>query len=168
MFKRKIYDKMLEWKKESDGRTALLIEGARRIGKSTVAEEFARNEYESYILIDFSIAPKATSELFEDISDLDYLFLQLQLQFKVDLIERKSVIIFDEVQKCPLARQAIKHLVKDHRYDSIPYTGIMLRSAAVKHPACHAVSRMRFNRMQFQKLSCFCITAQLYQLLALR
>ena len=119
MFKRKIYDKMLEWKKESDGRTALLIEGARRIGKSTVAEEFARNEYESYILIDFSIAPKATSELFEDISDLDYLFLQLQLQFKVDLIERKSVIIFDEVQKCPLARQAIKHLVKDHRYDYI-------------------------------------------------
>ena len=119
MFKRKIYDRMLEWKKESDGRTALLIEGARRIGKSTVAEEFARNEYESYILIDFSIAPKATSELFEDISDLDYLFLQLQLQFKVDLIERKSVIIFDEVQKCPLARQAIKHLVKDHRYDYI-------------------------------------------------
>ncbi len=119
MFKRKIYDRMLEWKKESDGRTALLIEGARRIGKSTVAEEFARNEYESYILIDFSIAPKATSELFEDISDLDYLFLQLQLQFKVDLIERKSVIIFDEVQKCPLARQAVKHLVKDHRYDYI-------------------------------------------------
>ena len=70
MFKRKIYDRMLEWKKESDGRTALLIEGARRIGKSTVAEEFARNEYESYILIDFSIAPKATSELFEDISDI--------------------------------------------------------------------------------------------------
>lgn len=119
MFQRKIYDRMLEWKKESDGRTALLIEGARRIGKSTVAEEFARNEYESYILIDFSIAPKATVELFEDISDLDFLFLQLQLQFKVDLIERKSVIIFDEVQKCPLARQAIKHLVKDHRYDYI-------------------------------------------------
>ena len=119
MFKRKIYDKLLEWKKESDGHTAVLIEGARRIGKSTVAEEFGKNEYESYILIDFSIASKATIELFEDISDLDYLFLQLQLQFRVDLVERRSLIIFDEVQRCPLARQAIKHLVKDHRYDYI-------------------------------------------------
>lgn len=119
MFKRKIYDKLLEWKKESDGHTAVLIEGARRIGKSTVAEEFGKNEYESYILIDFSIASKETIELFEDISDLDYLFLQLQLQFRVDLVERRSLIIFDEVQRCPLARQAIKHLVKDHRYDYI-------------------------------------------------
>ncbi len=117
MFKRKIYDKLLEWKKESDGRTALLIEGARRVGKSTTAEEFAKNEYESYILIDFSIASKAIKDLFEDISNLDYIFLQLQLQYKVDLFERKSLIIFDEVQRCPLARQAIKHLVKDHRYD---------------------------------------------------
>lgn len=119
MFKRKIYDTLLKWKKESDGQTAAMIEGARRIGKSTIAEEFAKNEYESYILIDFSIASKATRDLFEDISDLNYLFLQLQLQYKVDLKERKSVIIFDEVQKCPLARQAIKHLVKDHRYDYI-------------------------------------------------
>lgn len=119
MFKRKIYDTLLKWKKDSDGQTAAMIEGARRIGKSTVAEEFAKNEYESYILIDFSIASKATRDLFEDISDLNYLFLQLQLQYKVDLKERKSVIIFDEVQKCPLARQAIKHLVKDHRYDYI-------------------------------------------------
>lgn len=119
MFKRKIYDTLLKWKKESDGQTAAMIEGARRIGKSTVAEEFAKKEYESYILIDFSIASKATKDLFEDISDLNYLFLQLQLQYKVDLKERKSVIIFDEVQKCPLARQAIKHLVKDHRYDYI-------------------------------------------------
>ena len=117
MFKRKIYDKLLEWKRESDGRSALLIEGARRIGKSTVVEEFARNEYESYILIDFSIVSKATRDLFEDLSDLDYLFLQLQLQYRVDLVERNSLIIFDEVQKCPLARQAVKHLVKDHRYD---------------------------------------------------
>ena len=119
MFKRKIYDTLLKWKKESDGQTAAMIEGARRIGKSTVAEEFAKKEDESYILIDFSIASKATKDLFEDISDLNYLFLQLQLQYKVDLKERKSVIIFDEVQKCPLARQAIKHLVKDHRYDYI-------------------------------------------------
>lgn len=119
MFKRKIYSKMLEWKQESDGRTALLIEGARRIGKSTVVEEFAKNEYESYILIDFAKASKSIKTLFEDVSDLNYLFLQLQLQYKVDLHERKSVIIFDEVQLCPMARQAIKALVEDHRYDYI-------------------------------------------------
>lgn len=119
MFRRKIYDKLLEWKTESDGRTALLIEGARRVGKSTVVEEFAKNEYESYILIDFSRASKAVKELFEYISDLDYLFLQLQLQYKVDLHERRSLIIFDEVQQCPLARQAIKALVADHRYDYV-------------------------------------------------
>ena len=119
MFQRKIYDKLLNWKTEADGHTALLIEGARRIGKSTIVEEFAKNEYESYILIDFAVAPKSVKELFEDISDLNYLFLQLQLQFRVDLIERKSLIIFDEVQFCPLARQAIKYLVKDHRYDYI-------------------------------------------------
>lgn len=117
MFKRKIYHKFLEWKENSDGKTALLVEGARRIGKSTVVEEFARNEYESYILIDFSTASKTVRDLFEDISDLDYLFLQLQLQYKADLHERRSLIIFDEVQLCPLARQAIKSLVKDHRYD---------------------------------------------------
>ena len=119
MFKRKIYSKMLEWKQQSDGRTALLIEGARRIGKSTVVEEFARNEYESYIMIDFAKASKGIRTLFEDVSDLNYLFLQLQLQYKVDLHERKSVIIFDEVQLCPMARQAIKALVEDHRYDYI-------------------------------------------------
>ena len=119
MFKRKIYNKMLEWKGESDGKTALLIEGARRIGKSTVAEEFAKREYESYILIDFAKASKEIRSLFDDVSDLNYLFLQLQLQYKTDLHERKSVIIFDEVQLCPMARQAIKSLVQDHRYDYI-------------------------------------------------
>lgn len=119
MFYRKIYDRLLEWKRDSDGHTALLIEGARRVGKSTIVEEFAKNEYESYILIDFSIAQISVRELFDDISDLNYLFLQLQLQFRVDLAERKSLIIFDEIQLCPPARQAIKHLVKDHRYDYI-------------------------------------------------
>ena len=119
MFKRKIYNKMQEWKKDSNGKTALLIEGARRIGKSTVVEEFAKNEYESYILIDFSRASKETKELFEDVSDLNFLFLQLQLQFKVDLQERESVIIFDEVKLCPAARHAIKALVEDRRYDYI-------------------------------------------------
>lgn len=119
MFERKIYSRLLEWKKESAGKTALLIEGARRVGKSTVAEEFAKKEYKSYILIDFSKASKEVRELFDDVSDLDYVFLRLQLIYGVDLQKRESVIIFDEVQLCPMARQAIKHLVKDHRYDYI-------------------------------------------------
>ncbi|MBQ4527685.1 MAG: ATP-binding protein [Clostridia bacterium] len=119
MFKRKIYDKLIEWKKESNGYTALLVEGARRVGKSTVVEEFGKKEYESYILIDFAFAPQSIKDLFLDMSDLNYFFLQLQLQYHVDLIERKSLIIFDEVQFCPHARQAIKVLVKDHRYDYI-------------------------------------------------
>ena len=116
-FKRKIYDKFLEWKKNSDGKTALLVEGARRIGKSTIIEEFAKNEYESYILIDFTKASKEVLNLFDDISDLNYIFLRLQLIYHKELHERKSLIIFDEVQFCPKARQAIKHLVADHRYD---------------------------------------------------
>lgn len=118
-FKRKIYDTMLKWKIERNGDTALLIQGARRIGKSTIAEEFARREYKSYILIDFSKVSKEVSNLFNDISDLDYLFVRLQFIYQVQLYERESVIIFDEVQLQPLARQAIKHLVKDHRYDYI-------------------------------------------------
>lgn len=119
MFKRKIYAKMLEWKRRSKGSTALLIEGARRIGKSTIVEEFAKNEYDSYILIDFSRAGKDLKDLFEDLSSTDYLFMQLQLLFNTKLVERKSLIIFDEVQFCPKARQAIKLLVEDGKYDYI-------------------------------------------------
>ena len=118
-FKRKMYDTMLKWKSERNGDTALLIQGARRIGKSTIAEEFARHEYKSYLLIDFSRISKEVTDLFNDISDLNYLFLRLQFIYQVQLYERESVIIFDEVQLQPLARQAIKHLVKDHRYDYI-------------------------------------------------
>lgn len=118
-FKRKVYDTMLKWKTERNGDTALLIQGARRIGKSTIAEEFARKEYKSYILVDFSKVSKEVFDLFNDISDLNYLFLRLQFIYQVQLYERESVIIFDEVQLQPLARQAIKHLVKDHRYDYI-------------------------------------------------
>lgn len=119
MFKRKIYDRILEWKKSSNGKTALLVEGPRRVGKSTVVEEFAKNEYESYIFVDFFKASKETKKLFDDLSDLNYIFLQLQLTYQVSLKERKSVIVFDEVQLCPKARQAIKALVKDGRYDYI-------------------------------------------------
>ena len=117
MFKRKIYQQLLDWKKESDGHTALLVQGARRIGKSTVVEEFAKREYISHIMIDFSKVKPEVLALFQDMSDLNYFFLQLQLLYKVNLKERQSVIIFDEVQLCPQARQAIKHLVADHRYD---------------------------------------------------
>ena len=119
MFKRKIYNDLLEWKNTSSGKTALLIEGARRVGKSTLVENFAKNEYKSYILIDFAFAPKRVQELFYDMSNLDYFFLQLQLQYGVDLYKRNSLIIFDEVQFNPLARQAIKKLVADGRYDYI-------------------------------------------------
>ena len=110
---------MLKWKQERNGATALLIQGARRVGKSTIAEEFARNEYTSYILIDFSKVSKAVADLFDDVSDLNYLFLRLQFIYNVQLHERSSVIVFDEVQLQPKARQAIKHLVKDRRYDYI-------------------------------------------------
>ena len=110
---------MLEWKNNRHGKTAVLIEGARRVGKSTLTKQFAENEYESYVMIDFSIVRDDVLELFNHIDDLDYFFLQLQFRLGVSLKERKSLIIFDEVQKCPKARQAIKHLVADGRYDYI-------------------------------------------------
>ncbi len=119
IFKRKLYDKLLDWKTNRKGQTAVMIEGARRVGKSTLAKQFAENEYDSYVLIDFSIAPKEITELFDYISDLEYFFMQLQFRLGVSLMEHKSLIIFDEVQKCPKARQAIKHLVADGRYDYI-------------------------------------------------
>lgn len=119
IFKRKLYEKLLDWKSNRSGRTAVLIEGARRVGKSTLARQFAQNEYESYVMIDFSIVKKDILELFDSIADLDYFFLQLQFRLGVSLKERKSLIIFDEVQMCPKARQAIKHLVADGRYDYI-------------------------------------------------
>ena len=115
IFRRKIYEQMLNWKQNQHGTTALLIRGARRVGKSTVAEEFARREYESYMLVDFSKATPAIHRLFEDVSNLDYIFTQLQLNYRKSLKPRKSVIIFDEIQKQPLARQAIKTLVADGR-----------------------------------------------------
>lgn len=117
MFKRKAYQRMLDWKARSGGRSALLVEGARRVGKTTIAKYFAENEYASHIIVDFSAAPRAVFELFDDVSDLNYLFLRLQLHYGVSLQERNSLIVFDEVQLCPKARQAVKHLVADGRYD---------------------------------------------------
>lgn len=110
---------MLEWKQQSNGKTALLIKGARRVGKSTIVKEFAQKEYKTCILIDFSNVSKQVNALFEDMMNLDYFFIRLQTFFNVTLYNRNSVIIFDEVQFQPLARQAIKHLVADGRYDYI-------------------------------------------------
>ena len=119
IFKRKIYDEMLVWKSESAGESALLIEGPRRVGKSTIVRSFAQKEYRSHIIIDFAKASREEKRLFNDISDLDYFFTRLKLLKGVSLYERESVIIFDEVQQYPIARQAIKYLVEDGRYDYI-------------------------------------------------
>jgi hypothetical protein len=118
-FKRKVYDQLVEWKENYADKYAVLLEGARRVGKSTIAEYFAKNEYKSYILIDFSKAPNDVKACFDDISDLNFFFLRLQALSGMDLYEHESVIIFDEVQLFPKARQAIKHLVKDGRYHYI-------------------------------------------------
>lgn len=120
LFKRKIYSKFLAWKSESTGRKALLVEGARRIGKSTVVEEFAKNEYKSYILIDFAKAANGVKAYFhQHLNDLDTFYMLLSVHYGVQLHDRESIIIFDEVQLFPKAREAIKYLVADGRYDFI-------------------------------------------------
>ena len=119
IFQRKIYSQIQQWKQDNAGKSALLIEGARRIGKSTIVEAFAKREYKSYILIDFNKASARIKALFDDLMDLDYIFLYLQSAYRTTLYQRESVIIFDEVQQCPKARQAIKYLVQDGRYDYI-------------------------------------------------
>ncbi len=124
--KRKIYTKFLAWKHDSNGKTALLIEGARRVGKSYIAEKFAKNEYKSYILIDFNRAAKAVLDIFENyLDDLDTFFLFLSQYYGVTLHERNSLIIFDEVQLYPRARAAIKFLVADGRYDYMETGSLM-------------------------------------------
>lgn len=115
--KRKIYQELVKWKTESNGRTAMLIEGARRVGKSYIAEEFARNNYKSYILINFDEKSESYKQMFDDLSDIPLLLQTISKIEHVKLYERESLIIFDEVQKCARAREAIKFLVKDGRYD---------------------------------------------------
>ena len=125
VFRRKIYNEILEWKEKRSDKYALLIKGARRVGKSTIAEEFAKKEFKSYILIDFAHTSKEIIELFDDTYNLDFFFLQLQQLTGVRLYAKESVIIFDEVQLLPKARQAIKYLVVDGRYKYIE-TGLLL------------------------------------------
>ena len=119
MFKRKVTEQLYEWKKKYSGKYAALLQGARRVGKSTIAENFAKKNYKSYILVDFSKISKEELDVFDDISNLDIFFLRLQSVMSIKLYERESVIIFDEIQLVPKVRQAIKHLVKDGRYDYI-------------------------------------------------
>lgn len=127
MFKRKIYDKLIKWKSTSNGSTALLIDGARRVGKSYIAEEFAKNEYKSYILVDFGNVPNDVLHLFaQESSDLDLFFAKLSAFYGIKLFKRDSLIVFDEVQQFPRARQLIKYLVADGRYDYLE-TGSLIR-----------------------------------------
>ena len=116
IFKRKVTDKLVDWKNHYADRYAVLLEGARRVGKSTIAENFAKTNYKSYILIDFSKDAENIVNCFEDIGNLDLFFLRLQAETGITLYPHDSLIIFDEVQLFPKARQAIKHLVKDGRY----------------------------------------------------
>lgn len=116
--KRKIYDRLLEWKEKDHGNCALLLDGARRVGKSYIAEQFGKNEYKSYLLIDFAHLPKEVKEIFEnDLNDFDLFFNKLAAYYRVVLYRRESLIIFDEVQRYPAARELIKYLVADGRYD---------------------------------------------------
>ena len=124
--KRKVYQKLVEWKEISNGKTAILIDGARRVGKSYIVNKFAKEKYKSYITIDFNKVSNEVKDLFENyLNDLDTLFLYLTNYFNVPLYERESLIIFDEVQLCPKARSAIKYLVEDGRYDYIETGSLM-------------------------------------------
>ena len=120
VFKRKIYNKLKNWKSETGGTKALLVEGARRIGKSTIVEEFAKNEYRSYILIDFNLASDTVISAFNNyLNDLDTFFMIIESEYNKKLYRRESVVIFDEIQRFPKARQAVKYLVADGRFDYI-------------------------------------------------
>ena len=143
---------MLQWKNERKGSTALLLKGARRVGKSTLVEEFAKNEYKTYILIDFTNVSKKINALFEDMSDLNFFFMHLQIETGITLYERESAIIFDEVQLQPLARQAIKYLVKDGRYDYIE-TGSLLsiRKNVLNIVIPSEESRLTLHPMDFEE-----------------
>lgn len=126
MLKRKAYEKLLEWKQQQAGKTAVLIEGARRVGKSTLAKEFGLNEYKSCLVIDFFQAPDEVKQYFRDYSnDFDALFLYLSAYYSVELFDRESLVVFDEVQMFPFARGLVKYLVADGRYDYVE-TGSLL------------------------------------------
>ena len=151
--KRKVYNDILKWKEESQGKTALLIEGARRVGKSYIVEEFAKDNYKSYILIDFSKVPNEVKELFDNYLDnLDYLFTYISNYYGVKLYERDTLFIFDEIQFCPRARGAIKHLVADGRYDYIETGSLISIKKNVKDILIPSEGEMiKMNPMDFEE-----------------
>ncbi len=155
MFERKVYARLAEWKKETDGKKAILIEGARRIGKSTVAEEFARKNYKSYILIDFSKTRATVKNAFNNLlEDLDSLFMILSVEYDTHLYPRESLIIFDEVQAFPRAREAIKHLVKDGRYDYIETGSLISIKENTKNILIPSEERkLKMNPMDFEEFA---------------
>ena len=151
--KRKVYNNILKWKEESQGKTALLIEGARRVGKSYIVEEFAKDNYKSYILIDFSKVPNEVKELFDNYLDnLDYLFTYISNYYGVKLYERDTLFIFDEIQFCPRARGAIKHLVADGRYDYIETGSLISIKKNIKDILIPSEEEMiKMNPMDFEE-----------------
>lgn len=153
IFERKIYDKFLAWKKECAGRKALLVEGARRIGKSTVVEEFARREYRSYILIDFAKASEdVRSYFYMHLNDLDTFYMLLSVQYGKELYPRESIIIFDEVQMFPKAREAIKYLVADGRYDFMETGSLISIKENVKNIVIPSEERhIKMHPMDFEE-----------------
>ena len=153
IFKRKIYNKFLSWKQEANGQKALLVEGARRIGKSTVVEEFAKQEYKSYIIIDFAKASDDVKSYFHlHLNDLDTFYMLLSVQYGVELHRRESIIIFDEVQLFPKAREAIKYLVADGRYDFIETGSLISIKENVKDIVIPSEERhIRMHPMDFEE-----------------
>ena len=151
--KRKIYEDILKWKKDSQGKTALLIEGARRVGKSYIVENFAKDNYKSYILIDFSKVSNEVKNLFDNYLDnLDYLFTYISNYYGVKLYERDTLFIFDEIQFCPRARGAIKHLVADGRYDYIETGSLISIKRNVKDILIPSEEEMiKMNPMDFEE-----------------
>ena len=153
VFKRRFYAKLLNWKAECNGSRAVLVEGARRIGKSTICEEFAKHEYKTYILIDFAVVTKKVKDLFYNhLDDLDTFFMLLQATFGVELYERNSAIIFDEVQKFPRAREAVKYLVADGRYDYIETGSLISIKENVKDIVIPSEERhLRMHPLDFEE-----------------
>lgn len=154
--KRKIYQKIVDWKEKNNGTKALLIEGARRIGKSTVVEEIGKNEYKSYILIDFNKANRKTKEAFNDLNNLDLFFSTLQLEYNKRLYKRESLIIFDEVQKFPKARESIKYLVQDGRYDYIETGSLISIKENVEDITIPSEEKkMKMYPLDFEEFACY-------------
>ena len=156
LFERKIYAKLLEWKQTAAGEKALLIEGARRIGKSTITEEFGKNEYKSYLLIDFNDVSDVVLDAFHNyLNDLDTFFMILSTEMRVQLYPRESLIIFDEIQRFPKARQSIKKLVKDGRFDYIETGSLISVKESVKDITIPSEERkLKMYPMDFEE---FCM-----------